>query len=572
MSSPSLYKLALFYALSMILCGFGYAKYDNYKLDGDAVAFMDIADRIHTHQWAEVVNGYWNPAYAGALAVGQAVAHPSRFNELQTYFYVNFVIFVLCTGAMWFFVESLTRVRELFQSEMETMPAFSRPALLLVGLGLLFSAFQRELPIGAVRSDGLLLLFLLLASGFLLRLQSSGRFIYYLLLGVSLGFAYLTKSFAFLPSGILLAALFIYGLTRSAPRRRRIVPGVLVAATLFIALAAPYIAGISRQRGRFTTGESARLNYCFFVDSTGRWHEWHSGDLGQAKADFKHHEQLLIGSPPVYSYVQHPLGTYPLWFDPSYWTDTLKPVVYWPGHIRRLERTSMLLVRYVAGHLEAFVLLGALLLLGCALRPRTAPKYTLLPVLFWGLLMLGIYFPIDLQDRYLTGAFFFVVLPLLAMIRRPQESALGQIATGMALVFAGLILATAIGDLGERRRVESVTGYPRGAYSKQIYPASIGLNDLGIGPGSTVACMGDDACYVDHYWARLAGTPIRAEVEVPDGSDPGAFWKKVADKPAVYNALRTQGVKALIGIFAPSTQAPEGWRQLESSNFYAYLL
>ena len=572
MSSSRLYKLASFYALLMTLCGFGYAKYDNYKLDGDAVAFMDLADRIHAHKWAEVVNGYWNPAYAGALAIGQMIAHPSRFDELQTYFFVNFGIFVLCIGAMWFFVGSLTKVREQFQAEEETMPALSRPALLLVGLALLFAAFQRELPMGAVRSDGLLLLFLLLAAGCLLRLQSTGKFIFYPLLGLSLGLAYLTKSFAFLPSGILLTALFVYGLTRSAARRKRIVPGVLVAGLLFAALAAPYIAGISKQRGRLTTGESARLNYCFFVDDTGRWHEWHSGDLGHAKADFKHHEQLLMESPAVYSYLQHPLGTYPLWFDPSYWTDRLKPVVYWPGHVRRLERTSMLLVRYVAGHLESFVLFGVLLLLGCALRPRHAPRYTLMPALLWGLLMLGIYFPIDLQDRYLTGAFLFVVVPLLAMVRRPQAGPVGQIAKGCALLFAGLVLATAIGDLGERRRTESVTGYPRGAYSKQIYPAAQALNELGIGPGGTVACIGDEACYVDHYWARLAGTPIRAEVEVPNDGDPGAFWKTVADKTAVLNALRTQRVKALVGIFAPSMQAPEGWRQLGTSNFYAYLL
>ncbi len=572
MSLSRLYKLALLYALVMAVCGYGYAKYDNYKLDGDAVAFMDLADRIHAHQWTEVVNGYWNPAYAGALALGQIVVHPSRFDELQTYFFVNAAIFLLCIGATWFFVESLTRVREQLQTEAETMPAFSRPAMLLVALGLLFAAFQRELPMGAVRSDGLLLLFLLLAAGCLLRLQSSGRFFYYPLLGLSLGCAYLTKSFAFLPSGILLAALFLYGVTRKSPRRSRIVGGIIVAGLLFAALAGPYIASISKQRGRFTTGESARLNYCFFVDETGRWHEWHSGDLGHARADFKHHEQLLLETPAVYSYGQHPLGTYPLWFDPSYWTDTLKPVVYWPGHVRRLERTSLLLVRYVAGHLESFVLLTILLLLGCGLRPRGAPWYSLLPVLLWGLLMLGIYFPIDLQDRYLTGAFFFVVVPLLAMIRRPQASPLGQIATGCALLFAGLVLATAIGDLGERRRTESVTGYPRGAYSKQIYPAAKGLNDLGIGPGNTVACIGDDACYVDHYWARLAGAPIRAEVEVPNDGDPGAFWKTVADKPAVLSALKAQGVSALVGIFAPSTQAPEGWRQLGTSNFYAYLL
>ncbi|WP_263382862.1 hypothetical protein [Granulicella arctica] len=565
-------KIVVLYALLMILCGIGYAKYDNYQLDGDAVSFMDIADAIHTHNWPVAINGYWNPAYAATLAVGQIVAHPSRWNELQTYFWVNFFIFVACIGASLYLVLSLLRVREKFVTDADSLPAFSQPALLLVSLGLLFLGFQRELAIGAVRADALLLFFFFIAAAFLLRLQSTGRFIYYPLLGLALGLAYLTKSFAFLPSGILLAALFVFGITRKGQRRTRIVSGILLAGVVFACIAGPYILAISKQRGRFTTGESARLNYAYFVDETGRWHEWHTGDLGHAKADFKHHEELIVNAPPVYSFARHPVGTYPLWFDPSYWTDTIKPQVYLHGHILRLKRTTVLLLRYLVGHLESFVILGTLLLLGCFIGRRRASWLPLAPVALWGLLMLGIYFPIDLQDRYLTPAFLFVAIPVLAMLRRPKNGYQGEIATGMALLFAGLVFATAASDLGDRRRTESVTGYPRGAYSKQIYPAAKGITGLGITPGSDIACFGDVACYVDHYWARIAGTPIRAEIEVPDGSDPGAFWKHVADKQAVVDALRARNIKAIVGSFETSEQVPEGWHQLGASNFYAYPL
>ncbi len=572
-ASPArLRTIVVLYALLMLLCGIGYAKYDNYQLDGDAVAFMDVADAIHAHNWPVVINGYWNPAYAATLAIGQIVAHPSRWDELQTYFWVNFFIFAACIGATYYFVQGLLRVRDRSLADADSSPTFSQPALLLTALGLLFIAFQRELPIGAVRADGLLLFFFFMAAGFLLRLQSTGRFVYYPLLGLALGFAYLTKSFAFLPSGLLLTALFVYGLTRKNGRRGRIISGVLLAGVVFIALAGPYILAISKQRGRPTTGESARLNYAFFVDQTGRWHEWRTNDLGHATASFKHHEELLVNVPPVYSYAQHPLGTYPLWFDPSYWTDTLTPKVYLHGHILRLKRTTVLLLRYLTGHLEAFVLFAVLLFSGCFFSRRRATWLPLIPATLWGLLMLGIYFPIDLQDRYLTPAFLFVVLPILAMLRRPKNGYQAEVATGVALAFAGLVLATAVTDLAERRRVESVTGYPRGAYSKQIYPAAKGIADLGIAPGSTVACFGDVACYVDHYWARIAGTPIRAEIEVPDDSDPGAFWKHITDKQAVLDALRARQIKVIVGSFDPTGEAPEGWHQLGSSNFYAYPL
>ncbi len=571
MKTARLRTVVLLYALLMLLCGVGYAKYDHYQLDGDAVAFMDIADAIHAHRWSLVINGYWNPAYAAALAAGQIVAHPSRWSELQTYYWVNYFVFACCIGALLLFVRELCRVRAKFVPDADTYSAFSLPALSLASLGLLFFSFQRELSLSAVRSDSLLLLLFLLAATCLLRLQQGGLFVYFPLLGAALGAAYLTKSFAFLPSGFLLAALFVWGL-RAREDRKRILAGTMVAGVVFAAIAGPYIAAISLQRGRLTTGESARLNYSFFVDQTGRWHEWHTGNLGHAKADFKHHEELIINTPPVYSYAQHPLGTYPLWFDPAYWTDTLIPQVYLKGHLLRVARTTMLLLRFIGGHMEPFILIASALLMGCVYLRRRVFWLPLIPLVLWGLLMLGIYFPIDLQDRYLTGPFLFVMIPLLAMLRLPEGSSLREAASGMAVLFAGLAFGLAVMQIGELRRYENLYHQPGGAYNPQIYPAAQSLAALGVSPGDAVACFGDQACYVDHYWARLAGTQVLAEIEVPDGSDPGVFWEKVQDKQEVLDALRARHIRVIVSKFASAAHVGEGWQQLGKSDFYAYML
>jgi len=577
-SSTLLRRIVLIYPLLLVLCGIGYAKYDNYQLDGDAVAFMDIADAMRAHNFALVPNGYWNPAYSAALAAGQAIAHPSRWTELQTFYWVNFWIFLGCIAACIYFVRSLALVREHLIVDSASAPALSLPALELAALALLLFSFERELNLGAVRSDALLLFFFFLAASFLLRIQSGGRTYFYALLGAALGVGYLTKSFAFLPAGFLLTALFVYGLTRkqaaSGPgSRKRILTGTVLAGLIFAAIAAPYVVAISRQRGRPTTGESARMNYCFFVDQTDRWHEARTGKLGHATAHFLHPERVLLDSPPVYSYAQHPYGTYPLWFDPAYWTDTLQPRFWLHGEIARLVRCTALLVRYIAGHLEAFVLLGALLFAGCFYAKRRALWLPLLPVAFWGLLMLAIYFPVDLQDRYLTGPFLLVVLPALAMLRRRAEGARldpSHIATTLAVLLAFLAVADAARDLGQRRRLLASAPHPIGAYSREIYGAAQGLTDLGLRPGQTVACFGDIACYLDHYWARLAETPIRAEIEVPDGSDPGRFWAAQTDQPQVVADLQQLGIAAIVANFAPSAHIPAGWQQLSGSNFYAF--
>jgi hypothetical protein len=575
-SQPRTLRLILLvYPLLLILCGIGYAKYSSYLLDGDAVSFMDISDAMRAHNWDLVANGYWNPAYAVALALGQAIAHPTRWTELQTFYWVNFWIFLACIVACIFFVRSLLLVRDRLAADSASSLAISAPALQLAALALMFYSFQRELSLGAVRSDSLLLFFLLLAAGLLLRIQAGGRFLLYPLLGLALGCAYLTKSFAFIPSAFLFVALFAIGLTRksaSGPHtRRRILAGTIAAGLVFSALATPYVVAISKQRGRPTTGESARMNYAFFVDQTARWHEFHTGQLGHATANFKHPEQLLISSPPVYSYARHPLGTYPLWFDPAYWTDTIQPHIWIKGEAVRMARCAALLVRFLVGHLEAFVLLAALLFAGCFFPTRRALWLPLAPAALWGLLMLAIYFPVDLQDRYLTGSLLLVAIPVLAVLRRRDVSA-GHAASALCVLLALLALADAASDLGQRRRLLSVTTHHGGAYNPQIYQAAHGLNDLGLGSGATVACFGNTACYLDHYWARLAQTPIRAEVEIPDGSDPGAFWAARTDQTQIIAVLRAQHIHAIVASFAPSARVPDGWQQLDGSDFYAYAI
>jgi hypothetical protein len=573
MNSSRLRKIAFLYPLLLILCGLGYAKYSNYMLDGDAVAFMDIADAMRAGNYSMVINGYWNPMYAGALALGQAIAHPSRWNELQTYFWVNFWIFVACIFATIYFVRGLILLRDHLSATDEAPPALSSNALLLVALALLFFSFQRELILGTVRADSLLLFFFLIAATFLLRLQATGRFFYYPLLGCTLGLAYLTKSFAFFPSCLLFMGIFFYGLIRKTPARKQILTGAIVAGILFAAVAGPYIAAISKQRGRFTTGESSRLNYAFFIDSTDRWHEWHSGKLGLATANFKHHEQLIADPPPVYSFDLHPLGTYPLWFDPSYWTDGIQPHFVLKNHILRLLRCLVLVVRFLFGHLEPLVFLAVLLLAG-GFFPRSRHSWLpFLPASLWGLVMLGIYLPIAIEDRYLTPTYLLFLLPVLAIVRRRNTGHTTEIASGLAVLLAFLAVANAVSDLGIRRRTLSTNGYPRGAYSKEMYPAARGLNDLGILPGQTVACFGDTACYIDHYWARLAGTPIRAEIEVPDESDPNRFWQaNAAHQDEIIAALRAHHIAAIVAYFEPSGHVPQGWHQLGTSDAYAYLL
>ncbi len=584
-------KLLWAYALLLLLAAVGYARYDLYMMDGDGTAFMDIAEYLNTHRAGLAINGYWNPGYPTVLALAERALHPTLWRELALVRYTNVAIFGLAMLACVFFTSGLTQARALWRGGDDA--ALPDGAVHLLGLALLTLSLGRELPVAAPRSDTLLFALLMFAGGLLLRHLCAPRaLVIYAGLGVTLGLAYLTKSFAFLPSLALIAALLLSSLAHTGAARRSALLGSVLFAALFALIAGPYILAISRQLGHFTTGESARLNYAFFIDMTPRWHEWYHGDLGHAGGTFLHPEAALADAPPTFSYLAHPNGTFPLWFDPAWWTLGIKPHVWPKGHLLRLARNLVVFVRYALGRPEIFVLFGVLLASGASLprlrgagtREGWAARTWYLAPMAWGLLMFAIYLPIDLQDRYLTAPLFLVTLPLFAILQIGKRTADGRqpdtlrggyapvISSALVLLFAGIALSQAATYLADRRRHTPVPEQSHPGFDPQIFTAAAALDKLGLQPGDKVACMGDLACYTDFYWARLAGAQILGEVETPGEANPVDVWTGIPNKEAVTGPLAKMGLRYIVSLFPNNAQKPGGWVQLGHSNFFAFPL
>jgi hypothetical protein len=576
-------KLVWVYFALALLLALGYARYDYYPVDGDGTAFLDISQYLTGGHAALAINGYWNPGYPAVLAAVRAVTHPTRLTEMPTAIYTNLGIFALTMAACVFFTGGLVRLRSVRRAaaidlgaspQRLVMPA---NALHVFGLALLVYTLGRELPLGAIKADTLLLALLLVAMGLVLRLMAAtaalgrARLSLYALLGLTLGCAYLVKSFAFLPSALLFVAALVFGLTRKGAPRRNIATGAVLAGVVFAAIAGPYIVAISRQLGHPSTGDSARLNYCFFIDQTPRWHEWYHHDLGHATGVFLHPEQVIATDPPVYSFAAHPYGTFPLWFDPAWWTDGLTPKFWLHGHLERLARCTGLLARYITARPEAFVLLALLLAFGARLPRRRELWMWGVPVA-WGLLMLAIYFPIDLQDRYLMAPFLFLLLPIAAWleVRHDRNPAPQLIAESLVLLLAALAITQGASYvLSERREMVVHRGEP--GYNIELHDIAAGLQSLGLHPGDKVACFGDMACYRDQ-WGRLAGAHIIAEVGTPIQTEPQPLWDAMPDPNAVTAPLRALGARFIVARFYNTARKPAGWVELEGSDYYAFPL
>jgi hypothetical protein len=586
-----------FYCVLAALVTFGYAIYDSYQLDGDAVAYMDIGDYLRAHQWAGIVNGYWHPMYPAFLSLGHALFHATLATELCAYYFVNFVIFLLEMLAVTWFTDSIVRLREslgpvgLGESKTERvslLPVSLHPVSFLVdrytmrylGLALLVVASQRELSLGKVRPDALLQAFLLFALAALLRHLATERVRYAALMGFALGCAYLTKSFAFVLAFLCIAVLVVFRWLWLKHRVLRVIPAAFVAFVCFGVVAGPYVAALSRQHGRLDFGDSGSLNYAWYVGGTEKMHlePYMTSQFGSADVHLKHPERELLHVPQVFSYAELPYGTYPDWFDATYWNDQVKPHFSLRLEIPRAARNCVLVVRYLFNHPEALALLALLLVLGARVTFDWKPKanaFWLVP-LGLGVAIWGIYGIVNTEERYVTVAYLTIILTVFATLRKARGNGTNLKAVASALVFLLALLAVgeSLRTVLEDRRQLSGLGYPGGWYSAKMDHVAQALNYMGVRPGDTVACVGSVACLDDPYWARLAGVRILTEIYDKDAPVP-FFLANLPNRDQAIEVVRQQGAKVLVADFGDirtSDYDPEffkNWRQLAGTTFYA---
>ena len=574
------------YAVLAFLVTVWYTPFDWYQIDGDAVGYMDLSGYMLAHRWSLVVNGYWHPLYPAVLALGQIIFRPTRFHELSAFYWMSDAIFVLEVLSMVAFTAGLCRLRSrLAQAQTFLLGA---PVLHLFGLALLLIAVQRELSPGKIRPDALLQALLLFGVASLANLLATGRTRYAVPMGLSLGLAYLTKSFALAFTFASLVIFVVAALFLVRLPLRRIVLSLGVVLLCFGAIAGPYIAALSRQHHRLDMGDSGALNYAWFVGDTEKLHLQPSmtNSFGAASVHLIHPEKQLLGDPPVYSFQGYPYGTYPPWFDPTYFNEHIVPHVSLRQALPRMAKNVELTLKYGFDHLEAWIILGVLVLCGVPVLRRGRERAFAAPVLAIGLAVWAIYGLVNIEQRYVTVGFLIIIMALFASLLTPMEYASSQagedgrqpdLTRSLAAV---LILGLALLEVGEftrillsARRLQSQMGVPAGWYNPQIFGAAEALDQLGLPKDTAIGCIGREVCLIDTYVARLASLHITSEIFVP-GAAPQDFAAAVgpAKMQAAEDAMRQDGAAIIVGFFDTGalSPVPAGWRRLGSSSYYYF--
>lgn len=579
MNASAIRKVLWIYLLLLVPLAWFSAQYDGYAIDGDAVAYMDLADLIRGHNLHAAVNGYWHPLYPAFLAAAQTIFHTNRSNELGAYYAVNVFIFFLEVGSILLLVHGLVRLRKRLAPAMESLLSFE--LLSLFALSLLVIATTRELSLDKVRTDSLLQALILGGVGLLLEAlasEGSAAFVYAGLMGLTLGFAYLTKSFAFLLALLCVATLVAFSVLFCKRRISVALAQSVVALVLFGVVSGPYIAALSRQHHRFDFGDSGSLNYIWYVSGTEKMHlqQRMTDSFGSATVELKHPEQELMRTPGVYSYTQMQHGTYPPWFDPTYWNDHITAKFSLSRLIARDERNVVLIFRYLFNHLEPLILL-LVLLLTCG-RLNWRGRYAW-PIVGLGILIWAIYSLVNVEERYVTAAYLLILIGFFGVFERREryERASLIVPSAILLLFALLPLGAMARQAAENRRQLSIIGQVPAWRDAQIFGAAEGLQAMGLKPGDSIACIGMTACVNDFYWARAAGVRIIGEIYAPESKHLATQLDTMPYRQQALDALRSQGAKVIVGAFDPGEMntnhpATEGWQRLGETRYYALRL
>ena len=532
----------------MLAIGFGLlqAWSHRFTMSIDGVSYVDIAANLAQHDWKHAVTGHWSPLFPAALALAMAVVRPAPYEEFPLVHAVELLLYIAALAAFTFLLAELVlrRDRDAEESERAVLP---RDLLLVFGYVTFLWTTLVLITLHGVTPDLLVAGLLYLAAALLVRIRRGAAGVRtWLLLGIVLGLGYLAKTILLLVAPAFLAAAWL-----AAPDRRAAGRRLALAAGVWLAIAVPWIGVLSEGRGRWTIGDAGRDTYAWEVGHIPYPH-WRGGPPGFGEPI--HPPRLIHASPPVYEFGAPVDGTYPLWYDPSYWYDGIRIPFSLYDQLLAIFRSLLIYLPVVDILLLSWFILFVVSVRGRPdlFRPFTASAFLLLPAATG----LFLYTLVHVQERYVAGFLTLAFLALMLGVRLPRSDLsprvyrAGVLAAGLVLM-ADLCLSAAA-DL--RRVLE-----PPGDWRRSVAGE---LHRMGVEPGDRVAWIGGN---FDPSWARLARVQIVAEIRIEESTH---FWdaeQEVRDE--ILERLESAGAEAVYASAVPGWAPSAGWTVLGEGRY-----
>lgn len=529
--------------IAVVLAGTGIFEHQH-DLTQDGMTYLDMArDCLHSGPEA-LIQPMWNPLYPAILAAEMAVFRPSPHQEIPLAHFLHWILFAAMAASFILFLRTWEGWRDHnFAGKSSVSPR------LLSFFG--FAVFLWICPgsAGILSPDVLVTASVFLAAWCCVRMAEGASWKIPVLLGIVLGLAYYAKPAGIPIAGILLGFLFL--LPPGVALRRQ----VLVAAAVFVLVSLPLIAAISRGAGHLTTSESGKLNYVWHVNSYFPFVGW----VGQGPPDHGaplHPPRVLMSQPLTIEFATPVKGTYPLWYDPSYWYAGVRTQFNLRQEASAAIHNLINLYGQAAQMPVAWAGVLVLLILGWRQRTSFATPSGIFWAIAWPIGIFFLFSLIHIEPRYMEP--FEVLLAIAAysaLIR-----GLDKTATGVVLVVSVFLLMEVL-TTSSFAFVHAVRQL-RDHHSESYELAAERLLSDGLNRGDRVATAGYS---FDAYWAHVDDLHIAAQV-----LDENQFWKMDSQQlAALIERLKALDVKAIIARGGPAS--PGGnWQELPPDSGIPY--
>lgn len=585
------HQLRAFFWFVAVALGALHAWATRHVMHPDGISYLDMGDAYLRDDWGMAINACWSPFYSWILGLAMFVLKPPPYWEFSVVHLVNFIIYVGALGCFDFFLCKLLRYRRKQTTSSSGDGRVILPEWVWLALGytmFIWSSIDL-ITIWAPTPDMCVAAFVYLASGIILRIRMGyASWLTFALLGVVLGFGYLAKAPIF-----PLAFIFLGVSMFSVGNLRRAVPRVLIALLTFLSVASPFIAALSMTKGRLTFGDTAKLNYAWFVNGITSYAHWQGEPSGSGIP--RHPTRKIFDVPAIYEFGTPIGGTYPPWYDPSYWNEGIVPHFNLSEQIRALMLNAknyyhiffylqMDVVstgkivppprntyHHILACLQGGLIVGFFILFYMGLRGWLGIKDI---AKHWCLLILaiaafGMYSLVHVEARYIGAFVLLLWAGVFSGVRfdDSQESRKRVVYVTIAIL---TIMWTTIGGTTIQETRSTVCDLIKGmdASTPHVqWQVADGLKRIGVQPGDKVASIGNS---MGAYWARLARVRIVAETPFKDVD---SFW--AADhlvKSRVMETFARAGAKAIVAEKLPDYVSKTGWQRIGKTDYYAYIL
>ncbi len=522
-------------------------------MNPDGISYLEIA-RAGISGWHGFVNAYWSPLYPCLLSLVLRWFNPSPFWEFPAAHLLNYTIYLAGYACLEFLIKEFQLSRRVANTSMEREYLFCDEELALGGAVIYAWASRYWLGTALVSPDLLVAAIFCSSTAMLLRIRRGTKsWFTFVLLGVLLGFGYLAKAPMFLLgfAFVLAAYLMVHDKTAGLAR-------ATVALVFFLIIAMPYVTALSRSKHRVTFSDTSTISYAEYINQVPLFVRWH----GEAPSSGTpvHPTRRLLVDPPLFEFATPVPGSYPPWYDPSYWYEGLRTHFSLKGEL-------LAMLRAVNEYLKMFSRSGALwcgLIALIVVRRRGGgfdrSERAWWPILLPGLAALAMFSLVHAETRFVTGVGLVLVLWALSRIQFSSAISSKTVTWAKLLIF----LAPTIAVLWSVTTDVKLLAHPQPFVA---WEAAEALHAAGVPAGAQVGYIGIG---LETEWPHLAQLQIIAEIP-----DPG--WKRyvaldLETKQAVLQKFASTGAIVVVTKHAEVARDNPDWQQLGNTGLFVTVL